>query len=380
MDAPKAPASASPRPLPGASPDAPDARTRRRTRFIGAGLLVALALWMARSYLASLGWAVIIALSVWPLYRRIEHHRRDAPILTPLLVTGLLAVVLLVPVAMVLVEFGREAQSIVTWMENAQQHGIPVPDWAQRLPLLGHVLDVWWRTHLSAPQAAGALFGSLDAGTVTGWSKTLGSALATRLLHAFITFMALFMLLRHGERIGVHVLEVTDRWLGRPGEKLAEKMAAAVRGTVNGTLLVAIGEGLLIGAGFVVAGVPHAVLFAILTTAFAMLPLGAWFAFGTAALVHVLSGGTILAAAAVLGWGAAVMLVGDNIVQPALIGGSVRLPFLWTLVGILGGLETFGLIGLFLGPVIMAALLTVWRSQVAVAPEAIDRPPPSVVP
>jgi predicted PurR-regulated permease PerM len=373
MDVKQPSAHAPPRPLPGASSAAPDARTRRRTRFVGAGLLTALALWTARSYLASLGWAVIIALSVWPLYRRIEHHRRDAPIVTPLLVTGVLAVVLLVPIALVLVEFGREAQSVIAWMENAQQHGLPVPEWAQRLPLLGHVLDVWWRTHLSAPQSAGALLGSLDAETVTAWSKTLGGALASRLLHAFITFMALFMLLRHGERIGAHVLDVTDRWLGRPGERLAERMAEAVRGTVNGTILVAIGEGLLIGAGLVVAGVPHAVLFAILTTAFAMLPMGAWFAFGTAAIVLALSGGSLLAAVAVFGWGAAVMLVGDNVVQPALIGGSVRLPFLWTLVGILGGLETFGLIGLFLGPVIMAALLTIWRSQVAVAHEAPDR-------
>ena len=375
MDAAKPSASPSHRPLPEASDAAPDARTRRRTRLVGAGLLTALALWTAQSYLASLGWAAIIALSVWPLYRRIETRRLDAPIVTPLLVTVLLAVVLLIPIALVLVEFGREAQSILAWMENAQQQGIPVPEWAQRLPLLGHFLDGWWRTHLSAPQSAGALFGSLDAETVTAWSKTLGGALASRPLHAFITFMALFMLLRHGERIGAHVLEVTDRWLGRPGERLAEKMALAVRGTVNGTILVAIGEGLLIGAGFVAAGVPHAVLFAILTTAFAMLPMGAWFAFGTAAIVLVLGGGTIAAATAVFGWGAVVMLVGDNIVQPALIGGSVRLPFLWTLIGILGGLETFGLIGLFLGPVIMAALLTIWRSQVEAASGAPDRTP-----
>jgi predicted PurR-regulated permease PerM len=62
------------------------------------------------------------------------------------------------------------------------------------------------------------------------------------------------------------------------------------------------------------------------------------------------------------------MLIGDNLVQPALIGGAVRLPFLWTLLGILGGLETFGLIGLFLGPVLMAALLTIWRQQSASLP------------
>jgi predicted PurR-regulated permease PerM len=100
-----------------------------------------------------------------------------------------------------------------------------------------------------------------------------------------------------------------------------------------------------------------------------MLPLGAWLAFGTAAIVLILAGGSILAAAAVAGSGAVVMLIGDNFVQPALIGGAVRLPFLWTLFGILGGLETFGLIGLFLGPVLMAALLTIWRQQSGPAPD-----------
>ena len=125
--------------------------------------------------------------------------------------------------------------------------------------------------------------------------------------------------------------------------------------------MVALGEGLLIGAGYVVAGVPHAVLFGVLTAGFALLPLGAWVAFSVAALALLASGGSIVAAACVVGWGAAVMLAGDNFVQPALVGGAARLPFVWALVGILGGLGTFGLVGLFLGPVVMAAVLTVWR-------------------
>ena len=61
------------------------------------------------------------------------------------------------------------------------------------------------------------------------------------------------------------------------------------------------------------------------------------------------------------------MLIGDNLIQPGLIAGSVRLPFLWTLIGIFGGIHTFGLLGLFLGPVIMAGLMTIWRDW-------IDRP------
>ena len=189
------------------------------------------------------------------------------------------------------------------------------------------------------------------------WSKSFGGQLLRRLFLALLTFMALFMLLRDGETIAARLLGLADRWLGAPGERLADRMVVAVRGVVNGTVVVAVGEGIIIGIGYLVAGVPHAVLFAILTAAFAMLPLGAWFAFTAAALVMLLEGGSGIAAALVFGWGALVMVIGDNFVQPGLIGGAARLPFLWALIGIVGGLETFGLVGLFLGPVIMAALL-----------------------
>jgi len=133
-----------------------------------------------------------------------------------------------------------------------------------------------------------------------------------------------------------------------------------VRGAVNGTVLVAIGEGSLIGIGYAVAGVPRPVLFTLATIAVAMLPFGAWLAFGTAASVLIVTG-HIAAGLILFGFGAAVMLIGDNIVQPALIGNSVRLPFLWVLVATFGGLETFGLVGLFVGPAVMAALFLVWK-------------------
>ncbi|QGN55510.1 AI-2E family transporter [Novosphingobium sp. Gsoil 351] len=140
-------------------------------------------------------------------------------------------------------------------------------------------------------------------------------------------------------------------------------------GTVAGTVLVALGEGTLIGIGYALAGVPRAFLFAVLTVGFAMLPFGAWAIFTVATVVLLLQGavaaGAILFAAAV-----GIMLIGDNFVQPALIGNSVRLPFLLAFVGTFGGLETLGLVGLFLGPVVMAILILVW--QEAMAPGAAE--------
>ncbi len=111
----------------------------------------------------------------------------------------------------------------------------------------------------------------------------------------------------------------------------------------------AVGEGFLIGVVYFVAGVPNPVMFTILTTAFAMLPFGAWLAFTAAALVLVSGDGSGFAAAAVFFWGAIIMLTGDHFVWPTLVGDATRLPLLLAFVGIFGGLAAFGLFGCFWG-------------------------------
>jgi predicted PurR-regulated permease PerM len=183
-----------------------------------------------------------------------------------------------------------------------------------------------------------------------------------------LTLIALFFLLRDGERAGERLLVLANGWLGDPGERLAEKIVEAVRGTFNGTIVVAFGEGLLIGAAYVITGVPNAVLFGFLTILFALVPFGAWIAFSAASLTLLATTGSLVIPAGLFAFGSSVMLIGDNLVQPAIIGGAARLPFFWALLRIIGGLESLGLVGLFIGPVIMAALLTVWREWGDVSP------------
>ena len=347
----------------------PDARARRVVRSVFAGTLVLLALWVARSYLVALVWAAVIAISVWPLYARFATRLGRHRMLLPLVFTVMTAFVLAIPFTLVTVQVGRQGQMIIEWITHAQQSGIAVPGWLGRLPVLGQNLEQWWRENLANPGSAGEMLGALDRDALSSWLQTFGGEFLHRAFLSILTFMALFVLLRDGDSISNRILDLADRWLGNPGERLAEKMVSVVRGTVNGTVLVALGEGALIGIGYYLAGVPQPVLFSILTAAVAMLPFGAWAAF-TAAAIILLGQGSAVAAATLFGWGAAVMLAGDNIVQPALIGSAARLPFLAVLIGIFGGLEAFGLVGLFVGPVIMAALLTVWREWM---PQAAGR-------
>jgi predicted PurR-regulated permease PerM len=127
-------------------------------------------------------------------------------------------------------------------------------------------------------------------------------------------------------------------------------------------------------AAYFLLGVPHPLLLGSLTAVAAMIPFGAPLIFVLAALLVVVAGSPG-AAIAVLVIGTVVMFVADHFIRPALIGGATRLPFLWVLIGILGGVETLGLLGLFVGPATMAVLIMLWRDYVAGADFSDGSPP-----
>ena len=232
------------------------------------------------------------------------------------------------------------------------------------MPFVGPRALAFWQDNIGSPQAASRLLGGINAGAVFDYTRTIGGQVANGVVLFLITLLALFGMLMHGRALADQARTVSRRALGDFGLRFTDGFAAAVRGTVTGTVLVAVGEGTLIGIGYWLAGVPRPLLFAILTIFVAMLPFGAWFAFSLATIILLVQG-HIPAAALLFGVSVAIMFVGDNVVQPALIGSSVRLPFVFALLGTFGGLETFGLVGLFLGPAIMSALLLAWGQWVA---------------
>jgi predicted PurR-regulated permease PerM len=154
---------------------------------------------------------------------------------------------------------------------------------------------------------------------------------------------------------------------GAGGERVGRQMVASVRGTVNGLVLVGLAEGVVLGIAYYVAGVPHPGLLGLFTGVAAMVPFGATVAIAVASLL-LLAQGSTTGAIVLFVFGLIVGFVADHAVRPALIGGATRLPFLWVLLGILGGVETWGLLGLFLGPAIMAALILLWREWTEGAP------------
>ena len=353
----------------------PGARLTARVAL--AVMLLAAALWTAADFLPALIWAVILAVTVWPIYLRLAEPMSGGPsTLSALLMTLAVGFLVFLPLALAAYQLALQNEGLIGWVAQARENGLPVAEWVERLPLAADTVRDWWQSNLTDPRAAAAWVQSLNLEKAGGVATTLGGQLLHRLFMFVVALVALFVLLRSGRELARQTLLTADRIFGDPGEGLAEKMIDAIRGTVNGTVIVAVAEGLLIGVGYFLAGVPSAITFTILTIAFAMLPFGAWAAFTAAAIALGVSGGPLWLALAVFGWGAIVMLAGDHFVWPALVGGAARLPFLLAFVGIFGGLATFGLVGLFLGPVIMAALLTIWREWVVMAPAAARQATP----
>jgi predicted PurR-regulated permease PerM len=335
---------------------------RAAARMTLALVLVGAALWTASDFLPALVWAAMIAIALWPLHVRANAlASRDRSGTVAFLLTLVVALLIFVPIALVTYELAEQSDVLAAWIAHARDHGIAVPDWIGRLPVAAAAVEQWWRTNLARPESAAAWVRDLHLETVV---KTFGGQLLHRMFMLFVALIALFVILRNGDQVGGQLFEAADRFFGDPGEGLAARTVAAIRGTVSGAVGVATCEGLLIGAGYVLAGVPNAALFTVLTVAFAMVPLGAWTIFTVAALTLLASGGSEVAAAGVFAWGVVVMLCGDQLVWPLLVGDVVRLPFLFAFVGIFGGLASFGLVGLFLGPVIMAAVFTIWREWV----------------
>jgi len=346
-----------------------DSRARAAAQTIIAIAIVLLALWVACDFLVALAWAAVIAITAWPLYVRFAGvvFGGCSPTVAPLLFTLLTGLVLLASVVSTGIRSRREVTPSCERSINCRRVARRSRPWLAQLPIAGAYLDLWWRSNLGNPEVLVEWLRGVNIEDLTAWTSTLGGALFHRLFLFVITLIALFLVLRDGTWLADRTLATAERLLGNPGARLVSKVADATRAaTVNGTVAAAIVKGAVIGIAYVLAGVPHPLLFAVLTMALAMVPLGAWVALATAALILPFQGGTLLAAAGLFGFGAAMLLFGDNFIQPALIGGTAQLPFLPVLIGILGGIESVGLVGLFLGPVIMAALLTVWREWIGV--------------
>lgn len=330
-------------------------------RSVLATALAALGVWILFDFLPALAWAGVLAIALWPLYRRLLRllPQRSQRVLAPLLVTTGVAVVIIAPLVLLGIAIGRESHLVIGLVTEARHYGLPVPSWLENLPLGGATLRDWWQNNLTDPAVADDLIGR-NLQLLTGGARRYGGEVVHRLALLFFTLLTLFFVFRDGSRLTERLRELSDRLIGQRGERIALHMIAAVHGTVSGLVLVGLAEGILLGLVYVAAGLPYPASFGAVTGVAAVIPFAAPVAYILAGL-YLFAIGNTFGAAMIIVLGSIVVFVADHFVRPFLIGGAARLPFLWVLLGILGGLQTMGFLGLFLGPAVMAALIALWR-------------------
>jgi predicted PurR-regulated permease PerM len=340
--------------------------------------LVLLGLWILQEFLSALAWAGIFAIALWPLYRRLTAALPErGHVVCALFVTALVMLVFVAPVVYLAIALTREMHVVIDLVVAARRDGISVPDWVGGLPVVGAWLAEWWRNNLADPQVAHELFGRLEPHNFSESAREYGREIVHRLTTFVFMLLTLFFLFRDGSLLARQMRQVSDRVLGLRGEQIAQQMIAAVHGTVSGLVLVGLAEGVVLGIVYFAVGLPHPVLVSALTGVLAVIPFGAPVVFGAAAL-YLLAQGNLVAAIVVGVAGFVVTFVADHLVRPFLIGGAARLPFLWVLLGILGGLRTIGFLGLFLGPAVLAALISLWREWTEPLPRAAAARPPAL--
>ena len=349
-----------------------------RAALVAVLLLVLAGLWTLHPFLPALGWGVVFAVSLWPWYARLcARWPRHTRLLLPGAVTFLIVLAFLLPLTIVVIGIARDSAAMLQWLDQLRQQGIAPPELLQHLPAGAH-LTAWWQAKLGTPDAIGNLSRTATGakGLPIDTGKRVLTEVVRRLLLIVFMLLALFFLLRDGERVAEGLRIGSRRGFGPAGEHVGRQIVQAIRGTVNGLLVVGFGEAVILGVAYALAGVPHPALFGLLTGLLSAVPFGAVLAYAAAAAL-LASGGDIGAAVAIAVLGSVVVFVADHFVRPVLIGGATRLPFVWVLLGILGGIEAWGLLGLVLGPALMAALMLLWREWIGAQPGPLN-PPASV--
>jgi predicted PurR-regulated permease PerM len=328
--------------------------------------IILAAAFITQRFVLPLVWAAILCIATWPLYRRALRATGGRQIAAAALVTVLSALVFITPLAVGITQAARQAPELAALIASANNLGLAAPEWLHRIPLGGTAIYDWWVNTLGQPHGLAHLMQDGSLGQLRSASEVLkrvGSGLVHRLVDIAFAFLCLFFFYKDGTALLGQVDAIGHHLIGETRWRLyATKVPTAIRATVNGLVLVGLAEGLLLGIGYEFTNVPSAVLWAAATGVLAIIPFGAPLAFGAVAALLLFNGNTV-GAAVTLAWGAVVLFVADHFVRPTIIGNATKLPFLAVLLGILGGVETLGLIGLFVGPVVMTLFVTLWHEE-----------------
>jgi predicted PurR-regulated permease PerM len=336
--------------------------------------IVAFALFIVHRFIPSMIWAAIIVIATYPLYNRWRKLFGRHDDLASLLFTTILGLLLLLPLSWLISILVKELQLFINYLQVINKEGGPAPDFIKKFPLIGNDLVTYWDANIGQPGHMKRLLSNLHLSLTPAsyYIKQVGVDLAHRGFQLGFTLLTLFFFYRDGDKLFQQINHIGEFCLGERWFRYSVRLPSALRATVNGTIVVGLGVGILMGICYFLVGFPAPTLVGFVTAFAAMIPFVVPVVFAAVALILLSSGSTVAAIIVVI-WGTFVMFVADHFIKPVLIGGAIELPFLAVLFGILGGVETLGLLGLFVGPIIMVLFVTLWQESQGVGKRMIIR-------
>jgi predicted PurR-regulated permease PerM len=332
-------------------------------------------------FLGAIVWGAIIAVTLFPVFRRLTGWLRGRRGWAATLVALLLFGVVVVPLVLV----GTSVASGVEWaiehkfdIQNLTQ--TPPPEWLAGIPVIGPRLNfLWLRASANFGEFANQLMPYVKDATI--WLLKRGTVAGAALLQLVIAiFVAAVLLARHEDAGGV-ARGFSFRVGGERGGQLLDLAARTVRSVSLGVIGSAFAQAVLSAIGFAVSGVPGVGALGFLTFLVAVIQLPTLLVWVPAAIWLYYNGETGWAVALAL-WGLLVINTIDNVLRPLLISQGAKLPLILIFIGVIGGLLAWGFLGLFIGPTILAVCYTLfgtWLEDGAPpdAEVAAGAPPPS---
>lgn len=324
-------------------------------------MLITGSLWVLRPFIAPTIWAAMITVATWPLLLKLQARLRGRRSLAAAVMLAALLLLFFVPLTLALFTLLGHADDALDWIKSLspQQFAEP-PAWVQTLPMVGAKVAQYWREAVQAGGAAAIAKLTPYAGTVARLALREVGALGAMALQFLLTVAICGVLYMEGEPAARGCERFAERLAGQRGVRMVHLAAEAVRGVALGVVVTAVAQALLAGIGLAVASVPGVVM---LTTVMFLLCIAQ---IGPLPVLlcccgWLLWGDHTGAAVGLLVWSGVVGTI-DNFLRPWLIRMGADLPLLLIFTGVIGGLLAFGMIGLFVGPVVLAVTYTLLLS------------------
>lgn len=327
------------------------------------GLLIVSSLWILSPFLVAIVWATLIAVATWPLMRSLERllwGKRKLAV--AVLTIGLLGIVM-VPFLAGVVAIVKNVDGIAGIAEKLSTYQLPpAPAWLEKIPVLGaKAADTWNRgAEIGLPALLKEASPYLS-GVVHWFTERIGT-IPSLIVQFLLTILITAVMYATGESAVAGVKAFARRLAGPKGESSVDLAGGAIRAVAMGVIVTALAQSLLAGLGLLIAGVPYVGLLTALMFVLAIAQIGP---LPVLLLVVIWS-----FSAQGSGWGTFVLvwsvLAGtvDNFLKPILIKKGADLPLLLIFAGVIGGLISFGLVGIFVGPVILAVTYTLTQNWV----------------